>query len=791
MQSAFSMPSDGTLFLPGAAEGSSPVAFEAVGTLRLPAPGLLMLHCQSTRPLKLWIGRHLVFEDELQRERTYICRRMILAATLPLGAGEHAVHLAAGLPARHISWVDEHCADPRRHDTLAAVARHLPDGITLTTTFTPTAGGPAVALRFEPGQFRETGRWWQDVRVRPLAGFRPSPSPWKSWEEKLPDPTPALSTPLGQARRVAPFPGRPADELRFYVPVWEGDPPAARDIGPDARGESIRAIVAEVPLNLATPEGAATLSLPVFEILGRRAPVREHRDIPPPQPEAVLAAAPRPILPAARQGWLELYEAALRMLCRLWQSCSPESGLPGGYVRTAENGFENKQFVWDTCFTTLAAAYAHRAFPARASLDALYARQDDGGLIEREHDTRDNTALTFEPGFGVNPPLFAQAEWAVARLDGDAARLQAVRPVLEAHFEWIWHNRRRPDGTFWTTGLASGLDNSPGQGVAYPCLTAQMMHFAEYLARFARMGGDFAAADRYEERRRAIGEALETHLWDPQRRIYATPLAEGGFNPHKIVTAFWPLWAGCAQPDRVAALRAHLEDPASFNRPHPIPTLAADSPLYRPGGDYWRGSVWSPTNVATLLGFWRAGQHDVARAFTARHLDALFTVFRATDGGLWENYAPEASTPGSWSQKNYSWTAASPVTLLLEVFLGLEPDAVANTLTWTLPDEPGCGVENYPLGRATFSLLHQADGAVAVTTDAPFTLVLRSPNTAADAAPLFCWPLAAGRHSLSVRTSHCRPPRSRSAIQTAARRRKSSGGKQSGPETVIASLENP
>lgn len=725
MHSSFSLPSNGSVFLPGAADGSLPVPFEAGGALSLPEPGLFVLRCESTRPMKLWIGRHLVFEDEPQRDRTYVVRRMILAAALPLEAGEHSVHLAAGLPARHISWVDEHCADPRREETLAAIARHLPDGIRLTARLLPPAAGPALALRFEPGQFRENGVWWQDTRARPLAGFRPFPAPWKSWDEKPPDPLPALSSPLGQARRVAPFPGRPMDEVRFYVPVCAGDPPSAREPGPDPRGESIRAVVTEAPLTVTTPEGVVSVPLPVFEILGRRAPAREHRELPAPDPGAVLAAAPRPVLPASRRGWLEMYEAAFRMLCRLWETRPPESGLPGGYLRTAENGFENRQFVWDTCFTTLAAAYAHRAFPARASLDALYSRQDDGGLIEREHDTRDNTALVFEPGFGVNPPLFAQAEWAAARLDGDAARLQAVRPVLEAHFEWIWHNRRLPDGTFWNTGLASGLDNSPGQGIAHPCLTAQMMHLAEYLARFARMGGDSPAEKRFEQRRLAIEEALETRLWDAERGIYSAPLAEGGFNPHKIITAFWPLWAGCAEPDRVAALRKHLEDPAEFNRPHPIPTLAADSPLYRPGGDYWRGSVWSPTNAAALLGFWRAGQQDAARAFAARHLDAMLRVFFETDGGLWENYAPEALTPGSWSQKNYSWTAASPVVLLLEVLLGLEPDAFSSTLTWTLPEEPGCGVERYPLGKATISLLLR-DGCVEAACDFPFTLVIRT-----------------------------------------------------------------
>ena len=156
--------------------------------------------------------------------------------------------------------------------------------------------------------------------------------------------------------------------------------------------------------------------------------------------------------------------------------------MPSGYVRTAEQGFEDAQFVWDSSFTLLASRYAWRAFPHLASFDGIYSRQQDGGYLHRHCDVRYNIPALFEPDFSPNPPLMAVAELETARISGDTARLAAVYPLLVAQFTWLQHNRRLPDGTYWTTGLANGLDNSPSLGMGYPCLTAQMAQFAESLA---------------------------------------------------------------------------------------------------------------------------------------------------------------------------------------------------------------------------------------------------------------------------------------------------------------------
>jgi hypothetical protein len=717
-----------------------------------PGGGLLSLSLHSPRPLRVWLGRHLVFEDGPQRSSTYVARRLCAAACLPLPEGENAVRIEVEPRPHHIGFVDEHCESPRRAGIVAALEKRIPDELTFTTHFQPGATGPAACVRFERGQFRLHDQVWQEVWLRALPGFAPIFQPFVGWGTKPPSWLPTLRTEHGgQHLGAIPLDGRPPGEHRLYVPVTAVGalPPVARAPGHDDRPESDRAVVAKVTLTVANPAGEATLPMPVFELSGRLAPKPTYAEVPAPDFATVWAQVPEPILPAEFAAFGRLYRAAWELLCRLWRPMPLESGLPNGYVRTAEGGFHTSQFVWDTAFTTLAAAYGWRAYPVFASLDCLYSRQEDGGHIEREHDIRDNLPAIFEPGFGVNPPLIAPVEVALARLTGQRDRLRAVYPALVAHYRWIEANRRLPDGTYWTTGLANGLDNSPSQGEGYPDLTAQMAQFAAALADIADLLDNPADASVWRTAHTEIAHALNTHLWSESLGCYSTSLAGGGHNPNKVITTFWPLWAGAVPSKRITALAQLARDPATFNRHHPLPSLSADAPLFNPEGEYWRGSVWVPTNFAALKGFWRAGETTLAREFTTRHLQCMLETFDTTDGVLWENFCSEKSVRGNWSGKGYSWTTASPIALLLEIIIGLEPDAFANRLRWIIPATSGFGVRRYPLGPATVDLRHTHDPVsgqhrLQVSTDQPFTLEVVTP-----AAPL-TFHLNPGTHDFSL-----------------------------------------
>ena len=285
-------------------------------------------------------------------------------------------------------------------------------------------------------------------------------------------------------------------------------------------------------------------------------------------------------------------------------------------------------------------------------------------------------------------------------------------------------NRRLADGTYWTTGLANGLDNSPSLGDGYPDLTAQMAHDAETLGQIARVLGLDDEAAAWEAEQQAIGRALNAKLWSESMQIYATSLPAGDIIPIRwsprsgrcgrawCPRSAWQRWPG------IYRIRQ------SFWRHHPIPSLAADAPDFAPAGDYWRGSTWAPTNYAAIKGFARAGCHALARATTLRHLQCLTEVLRTT-GHIWENYCSERSERGNWSGPDYCWSTLGPIALLFEVVIGLQPLALSQTLRWSPPDEEVIGVRGFPLGPATVSVCCRTTAAgrsVEVETDHRFTL---------------------------------------------------------------------
>lgn len=706
------------------------------GVVAVPEDGVLLLQWRSPRPLRLWLDDILVVDEPLYWRSFQ--REIRGAFVIPCRKGNAVLRGFTGERPSFAPYAAANCPSRNRQKVLDAVQAARPDIVRVRGTVYPgIAGIPPVHLRFDPVQHQADGIVYQRVEAKRLPDpFEPPGTDIRSTAERPAARIALRSSAVPYETKYAQY-AHPsasadlADILIAHVPVADAVdplPPARGGEESETRAEPLLEIVRTDALTLlgasADPSAPGIrVPLPVFESLGRLAPEREYRRLRWPPIQELLAAAPEPVLPAEWAGLGELYAEAWRMLLRLVREPAPDSGLPGGYISTGSN-FPVNQFLWDTAFTAIAAKYGARALPVHASLDVIYGTQFDGGYIHRELDVRDRQPVLYEPDFGPNPPILTLAEWNLALLTGDVLRLKRVYPALKAYHLWIVRNRRQANGTYWTTGLANGLDNSPSYGSGYPCLTAQMAHDAELLGKIAGLIGRGEEAAQWTRECEETREALNRHLWDSDARIYAASLDEGGHNPNKIVTAFWPLLAGAVPGDRVRDLARHLTDPATFWRPHPIPSVAADSPHFAPEGDYWRGSAWAPTNYAAIRGFQRAGMTTLARRAALKHLNALREVYRDT-GLFWENYCSERFAKGSASAADYSWTALGPIALLLETVVGLEPDAIAGELKWSPPPGTALGARRYPLGQATIDveLIDERDGwHVHVRTDKPFSL---------------------------------------------------------------------
>lgn len=374
--------------------------------------------------------------------------------------------------------------------------------------------------------------------------------------------------------------------------------------------------------------------------------------------------------------------------------------------------FNDATFLWDSAFITLFGRYGRRAWPFIHTLDNFYCKQHPDGFICREIRERDGADKfqRHDPA-GTGPNIFAWAEWEYYLHTGDRARLARVFAPIAAYTRWFRLNRTWPDGGYWGTGWATGMDNQPriphGRHEWYEhchqtwvdtCMQAVLAD--RMLVNIAREIGREADAAEFAEEAETLGAWINRHLWNEQTGFYHDRRRDGTLVTEvKTIGAYWALLAGLVPPERLPRFLAHLDDPAAFHRAHRCPSLSADSIGYDPDGGYWRGAVWPPTNYMLLRGLHAVGRPALAAAIGRNHVENVAAAFAAT-GTLWENYAPDFAAAGRSTPEFVGWTGLPPVAVLFEEVFGIQPQG-PNHLLWDIRLTEAHGIRSYPLGRET------------------------------------------------------------------------------------------
>jgi len=453
-------------------------------------------------------------------------------------------------------------------------------------------------------------------------------------------------------------------------------------------------------------------------------------------PEPVLEKSPR---------LLRLYWKAWEISLGKTRTPRPGSGFVSDYM---DEGFSENIFQWDTCFMVMFGRYAQDVVPGARSFDNFYAKQHADGFIDREIRETDGTDY-WGPNHNnsINPPLYSWVEWENYMVNGDAERLKRVYPHLKKYYEWIKEHRRLPSGLYWTTNLASGMDNSPriypkgddsglSYGYSWVDLTAQQALNALYLEKIAKTSGleqeSVAFKEDYDKLKRLVNE----NFWDSKTGMYYDLNDKGELTRVKTVASFWPMLAGIATPEQAKSLvERHLMNKKEFWRPHPFPTASRDNILYDPNGGYWKGSVWAPTEYMIIRGLENYGYEDFATEAVERHLKNMSDVLMIT-GTIWENYAPEAASRGNASMGNFvGWSGVGPIAMLIENIIGIRADAPADRLTWRIRRTDRHGIKKFHFGdNPRVSLMADPRGkntdpvSITVVSETPFLLTVDLPQ---------------------------------------------------------------
>jgi hypothetical protein len=460
---------------------------------------------------------------------------------------------------------------------------------------------------------------------------------------------------------------------------------------------------------------------------------RKPEAAPLPQYEAVRALLPQPTW-QGHESVIRCYDKAWELAFEHLRRPVQGSGFLSNYIDTAFNGF---LFLWDSAFIPLFGRYAAGIFDFQKTLDNFYAHQHQDGFLCREicESEAGEQWSPFDPA-STGPNILAWSEWENYCVTGDRRRLADVLAPLTAYHLWLKRNHTFPGGGYWATGLSCGMDNQPrvmpgddplfshGHQIwADACI--QQILSGKLLLKMQHETGASMDLSWLTQEIASLTALVNDRLWCETDAFYYDLWPDGRLNGVKSIGAYWALLAGIVPPERLAAFVAHLENPAEFARPNPIPSLAADAPDYQPDGGYWRGGVWSPTNYMVLRGLVQNGFGALGHEIACRHLQNVVSVFER-ENTLFENYAPEAPAPGAPARRDFvGWSGLSPIAILFEFVFGLHPQSESRCIRWDVRLPEPHGVAQYPFcgGHVTlFCRPGQGFPEITVKSDVPVTV---------------------------------------------------------------------
>lgn len=418
----------------------------------------------------------------------------------------------------------------------------------------------------------------------------------------------------------------------------------------------------------------------------------------------------------------------------------PESGLISPFIDTA---FNCNLFMWDSAFNVLYGRYFCRVADFQNTLDNFYARQHSDGFICREiSETEAGDRFSRDDPGSTGPNILALAEWKYYLSTADKERLSLVFDPLLGFYKWFMDNRSWQDGSYFSCGLACGMDNQPRQAQGYDPMVshgfmswidtcAQQYLSADILIKMARELDREGEVDWLKEDAERLYRIVNEKMWSENDGFYYDTRRDGTHSGVKTIGAYWTLLAGLVPEERVERFVSHLDNEEEFKRAHRIPALSADNAHYDPNGGYFCGGVWPQTNYMVLLGLDRAGYTDLAYEIAVNHVDNVTGVFNST-GQVYENYAPEAALPGNPAKAGYvGWAGLGPISVLFEYVFGIKVDALQRTVDWSVRRTERHGILRLPVGDATVDLICEGrDGeddepSVTVCSDIPVKVNVR------------------------------------------------------------------
>jgi putative isomerase len=145
----------------------------------------------------------------------------------------------------------------------------------------------------------------------------------------------------------------------------------------------------------------------------------------------------------------------------------------------------------------------------------------------------------------------------------------------------------------------------------------------------AQIAGVLNLPEDYEAYLREYGEIkdlINSRLWNEREGFYFDRHWDGRFSNRKAASNFYPLIARIPDEKRAALMIRRLLNPKEFWGDYVLPSISRDDPLFK-DQQYWRGTIWPPTNYLVYQGLKACGFDPVAAEFAKKSQDLFLRSY--------------------------------------------------------------------------------------------------------------------------------------------------------------------
>jgi len=188
------------------------------------------------------------------------------------------------------------------------------------------------------------------------------------------------------------------------------------------------------------------------------------------------------------------------------------------------------------------------------------------------------------------------------------------------------------------------------------------------LAQIANILNNKSDYEKYLGEYEKMKELINKNLWNENEGFYFDRYWDGRFSTKKAASSFYPLLARIPDENRALRMLKRLLNPREFWGDYVIPSISRDDPAFK-DQQYWRGTIWPPTNYLVYQGLKAYGFDAVASDYAAKSS----TLFLRS----WENFqlCPEnydSRTGEAGGQRYQSWGPLFAL-IALEEYLDFTP----------------------------------------------------------------------------------------------------------------------